>query len=303
MKVFNPQDLKRLFRPAKDSSKGENGQVVIIGGSALFHGAPILALKTASRIVDMVFFTSPEPAVGEAAERLRSELSSFIWVPYGEIGQYINKSNAVLIGPGFMRLTKEGERGKDVDKIGVKSKQITEELLKKFPEKQWIIDGGSLQTMEAKYIPNNAILTPNLREFKMLFGGDTKDVISDTRYVIRDMENDLSRLTSHVSRLARKYNCIIVLKLPETIVCSPEECVVIKENNPGLTKGGVGDVLAGVTVALAAKNEPFLAASSAVFIWKKAASDLYKEVGFGYNADDLAEKIPEVLGGYLKSTT
>ncbi len=282
MKNFNPQDLKRLFRPDKDSSKGDNGQVTIIGGSALFHGAPILALKVASRVVDMVYFSSPEPVIGEVADEIKSELSSFIWVPFAEINSYIEKSDTVLIGPGFRR-------------DDALSKKVTEDLLKKFPEKQWVIDGGSLQTMETDYIPKKTILTPNRKEFEMLFK-------SDTRYVIRDMENDLRRLTSCVSRIASQYHCIIVLKLPETIVCSSKECVVIKENNPGLTKGGVGDVLAGLTVALAAKNEPFLAASAAVFIWKKTASELDKEVGLSYNADDLAEKIPEVLGKYLKDT-
>lgn len=284
MKVFNPQDLKGLFRPGKDFSKGDNGQVVIIGGSALFHGAPILALKTASKIVDMVFFSSPEPSVGEVAEKLKSELSSFIWVPFEEVEQYIAKSDAVLIGPGFMRDHAE-------------SKKITKDLLQKFPEKQWVIDGGSLQVMEAKYIPKKAILTPNLKEFRMLFGGDTKDVISNTKNEIRE---GVSRFASHVSLIAKEYHCIIVLKLPETIVCSPEECVVIKENNPGLTKGGVGDVLAGLTVALVAKNEPFLAASAAVYIWKRTAGDLYRKVGFGYNADDLVNKIPVVSGEYWR---
>ena len=61
MEVFNPQELKQLYQPAFNSNGEDNGQVTIVGGSKLFHGAPILALKAASRIVDMVFFTSPEP--------------------------------------------------------------------------------------------------------------------------------------------------------------------------------------------------------------------------------------------------
>ena len=52
---------------------------------------------------------------------------------------------------------------------------------------------------------------------------------------------------------------------------------------------------AGLTVALLAKNEPFLAAASASYIAKAAADELYKKVGVNYNADDLADKIPEVL--------
>lgn len=251
-----------------------SGQVTIIGGSKLFHGAPILALKTASRIVDMVFFASPEPSIGKVAEQLKSKLSSFIWVSFNEVGEYIKKSDSVLIGPGLMRYRKEG--GKKFDGVGKKSKEITEKFLSEFPQKQWVIDAGSLQVMETKFIPKNAILTPNKKEYQMLFG---------------DMEPD---------QAAKKYNCIIVFKSPETIVCSPKERVLVKGGNAGLTKGGTGDVLAGLTVALVAKNPPFLAACAASFIVKKAADELYKKVGLAYNADDLAEKIPEVLGEYWR---
>ena len=53
--------LQTLLKNLHLTSTGKPTQITIIGGSDLFHGAPILALKTASRIVDMVFFTSPDP--------------------------------------------------------------------------------------------------------------------------------------------------------------------------------------------------------------------------------------------------
>ena len=58
--LFDKAELKNLYRPHTNSSGEDNGQVTIIGGSTLFHGAPIFGLITASRIVDMVFFASPE---------------------------------------------------------------------------------------------------------------------------------------------------------------------------------------------------------------------------------------------------
>ena len=105
-------DLNKLYKPSVNSSKGENGQVTIIGGSKLFHGAPLFALTTASRIVDMVFFASPEPSIGEVANKIKSKLFSFIWIPWEETEEYIKKSDAVLIGPGFMRFDSEKEAGK-----------------------------------------------------------------------------------------------------------------------------------------------------------------------------------------------
>lgn len=264
----------QLYKPRTDVEKGVNGQVVIIGGSKLFHGAPILSLKTASRIVDMVFFASPDSSVGRVAEKLKSKLASFIWIPFGEVGEYIKKSDAVLIGPGLMRYHKEG--GRQFDRVGRESKEITERLLSQFPNKQWVIDAGSLQVMDPKFIPKNAILTPNKKEYRMLFGKIEPE------------------------KATKKYQCIIIAKNKETRVCSPKESRIVEGGKGSLTKGGVGDVLAGLAVALAAKNPPFLAACAASFIAKKAANELYKKVGFAYNADDLAEKIPEVLREYLR---
>lgn len=254
---FNPELIKTLFKPAENSSGEDNGQVTIIGGSELFHGAPLLSLKAASRIVDMVFFSSPESSLGRVAENMKSNLSSFIWVPWEGVEGYIKKSDAVLIGPGFMR--------------GDKSRKITKNLLEKFPNQRWVIDAGSLQVMEAGWIPRGAILTPNKKEYQMLFG----DIPPD--------------------KVAKDYNCVITLKGPQTTICSPRECVLVTNGNAGLTKGGTGDVQAGLTVALYVKNDTFLSACAGSFITKKAGDELYQKVGFNYNADDLANQIPQTF--------
>lgn len=275
IKTFDPKVLRKLYRPAPESSGEDNGQVIIIGGSSLFHGAPLLALKVASRIVDMVFFVSPEPSVGSVAEQIKSKLFSFIWVPWEEAEDYIEKVDAVLIGPGFMRFRSEkvphGERHHVCDEACQIAKNITEKFLKKYPQKKWVIDAGSLQVMDAEWIPKEAVLTPNKKEFVLLFGDATPQ------------------------EAAKKYSCTIVYKGPTTLVCSPDECAEVKGGNPGMTKGGTGDVLAGLTVALLAKNESFLAASAASYVAKLAADTLYKRVGTNYNADDLAKEIPSTL--------
>ncbi len=273
MKTFEEKELQKIYKP-QDAKKGFNGKVTIIGGSYLFHGAPLLSLKTASRIVDMVFFSSPEPAVGKVAGELKSKLNSFIWVPFSQIEEYINKSDAVLIGPGLMRYHQENE--KSSDRNGKKTKKITESLLSEFPRKQWVIDAGSLHVMDKRFIPTQAILTPNQGEYESLFGHQKP------------------------AEAAKDNDCIIVFKNAQTEVFSPKEGQIVKGGNKGLVKGGTGDVLAGLSTALVAKNPPFWSACAASFILKKAADELYQKVGFAYNADDLADKIPEVLGRYLR---
>ncbi len=300
MRTFDPNELKKLYQPHPLSSGEQNGQVTIIGGSKLFHGAPILSLKVASRIVDMVFFASPEESFREVTNRIKSELMSFIWVPWEDVDAYIKKSDAVLIGPGFMRYRRENQKSeiknqngsseiRSYDSEGRKTRNITQRLLKQFPEKRWVIDAGSLQVMDVEWIPEKAILTPNTKEFEMLF----KVKIQKSNIKMTDQNSKI------VGEMVKRYGCTIVLKGPETIVASPNDCALVKGGNAGLTKGGTGDILAGLTVALLAKNEPFLAAASASFIIKKAADELYEKVGVNFNSDDLADKIPETLKNLL----
>lgn len=263
-----PGEVKALYQPPSESHKGQNGKLTIIGGSRLFHGASLWALKVASRIVDMVFYSSI-PKNNQLTKKLKKEIYDFICVPREKIESYINESNAILIGPG---LTREKE-----------TKSLTEKLIEEFPGKQWVIDAGSLQMMKPESIPHKAILLPHKKEFRGLFGFEgTKE---------------------NASKMAKKYRCVIVIKGLIDYVCSSTE---IRENhtgNEGMTKGGTGDVLAGLTAALACKNEPFLAACAAAFVNGLAGDRLKKRVGAYYNASDLTDEIPATLKWCLDYST
>ncbi len=264
---FDPAEVNKLFKPEGES---RNGQITIIGGSELFHGAPLLSLTTASKIVDMVFFSSPDPSVGEVANVVKSKLFSFIWVPFEEIDKYIDKSDAILIGPGLMRYRKEAEPVND--DAWMKTREITKRLLEKHKDSKWVIDAGSLQVLEKDWIPEDAILTPNSKEYSSLFGDiDPKEA-------------------------SAKYKCTIILKGVIDKVCFNGECINVAGGNAGMAKGGTGDTLAGLTVALFAKNDAMRAASCASYITKKAGDELFDKVRTNFNADDLAKMVPEVLG-------
>ena len=45
----------QIVLPAPDSRKGDNGKLLIVGGSELFHAAGAWSLEAAARVVDMVF--------------------------------------------------------------------------------------------------------------------------------------------------------------------------------------------------------------------------------------------------------
>ena len=264
---FTEKDLQKLWRPDKDSSGEDNGQVTIIGGSKLFHGAPMLAVKAASRLVDMVFFGSPERDLEKVAK-----LNSFIWIPWEDMEEYVAKSEAILIGPGMMRYRSENSKSeilnsKLFDEAGTETRMLTQYLLGKYKEKRWVIDGGSLQTIDKTFIPKNSILTPNKYEYEILFGG------------------------TKIEEAAKKHKCVIISKGPVAIVTDGETTYEVRGGNAGLTKGGTGDVLAGIIVGLAAKNPPLLAAAVGAYVVKKTAEKLFLDRGYGYNADDVADRL------------
>lgn len=249
----NDSIIKSLVLPKLGSHKGQNGRLLVIGGSHLFHAASLWALEVASRIVDLVHYSS----VAENNDLVKKEFRNGIVIPRSDLDEYIEEDDAILIGPGMLR-DKETE-------------ELTHKLLTAYPQKQWVIDAGSLQMLKLDDIPKNAVLTPHHGEYARLFG------------------------EADVSDVAKKHNCIVLLKGQKDIAASPTETRTIEGGNEGMTKGGTGDVLAGLVAALACKNDPFLATIAGSFINKKAGDALYESVGPFFNASDLASQIPKTM--------
>lgn len=292
MQQFNPDELKKLYIPPSDSHKGHNGKLLVIGGSHLFHAASLWALQIASRIVDMVFYSSV-PENNLIVEELKKEFRNGIIVRRDDIESYIDEADAVLIGPGMMRAENPVESRKSkvesleeinkLDDEGEQSYWLTKYLLEKYPSKKWIIDAGALQMIDPEWLlslKGNVILTPHPLEFARVFR----------------IKNHESRITENdVKEMAKKYNVTIVLKGEKDIVCSSEKCVDIAGGNAGMTKGGTGDVLAGLIAALATQNDLWLAATAGAYFNKKAGDALFEKVGYYFNASDLADEIPHVM--------
>ncbi len=293
MKSVTTQDLQSLYIPPRNSHKGQNGRLLLIGGSHLFHAASLWSLTVASRIVDLVHYSSV-PENNELVNTIKSEFRDGIVIPRSDIDNYVEEDDVILIGPG---MTRDNE-----------TKELTDGLLKKYPHKQWVIDAGALQMMDLEVIPKNAILTPHHGEFEHAFGAEVAlrsqknldpssvSLPTDHNQDAREKEKpDQIFSLPALEFIAKKYHCIVLLKGPQDIACSPTECRVIEGGNAGMTKGGTGDVLAGLIAALACKNDPWLATIAGSFINKKAGDALYKTVGPFFNASDLANQIPRTM--------
>lgn len=291
--AFNPA-AARLYQPPVGSHKGQNGKLLVIGGSKLFHSSVFWSADMASRIVDLVHFTSP---ANENNELVRKKIKERFWtgivIDWGEVEEYIKEDDAVLIGPGMIRsenTAAEDRRPKiesELDRWGKEDKtgKIVNFLLKKYPSKKWVIDGGALQEIDANLITKNCILTPHQGEFRRLF-----EKIRPARGSAGPGTREQCRYLSQALRGA-----VILLKGPADIICRGKKCVSVKGGNPGMTKGGTGDVLAGLTAALYCKNGAWTAAAAGSYIAKKAAARLFQKAGIYFNAQDLLEEIPPVM--------
>jgi len=306
MLQFNIDDLKKLYIPPSGSHKGQNGKLMIIGGSQLFHAASLWALTIASKVVDMVFYSSVVEN-NQIVHDLKKEFRNGIIVARTEIENYIEEADAILIGPGMVR-TELGNREqgignslKEIDKLedeGLQSYYLTKYLLEKYPKKKWVIDAGALQMMEPEWLlqlNGNVIITPHPVEF-----GRVRLKIKDLR-LKKEMENE--GLEKQVELFSKEFNCVVLLKGEHDTICGPFgeiRCYRISGGNAGMTKGGTGDVLAGLVAALACNNDMFLAATAGSYFNKKAGEALFKKVGYYFNASDLASEIPiamrELLG-------
>lgn len=85
-----------------------------------------------------------------------------------------------------------------------------------------------------------AILTPHLREFARLFG---------------ELPANCCEIPSRLREIATSTNKVILLKSAPTYIASPDGNVyIIPVANSGMAKGGSGDVLSGIIVALLAQG-------------------------------------------------
>src|SRR5260221_1262390 len=154
MQVFNPKDLEKLYIPKETSHKGQNGKLMVIGEYKLFHAASLWSMEVATRIVDMVFYSSV-PENNEIVLSSKKDWQGGIVVPRESLENYIEEADAILLGPGMVRTDKKIQdtnhkiqKIQEIDKIQDEGEQtyfLTKYLLEKYPNKKWIIDAGVLQ--------------------------------------------------------------------------------------------------------------------------------------------------------------
>lgn len=222
----------------------------------------------------MVHYSSTEENQ-EIFLSLKKKFQNGIIVLQEKLMEYVKEDDAILVGSGMVREGKEAEY----------TFNLTKSLIKNFPEKQFIFDAGALQVMKPEWLlelKKPAIITPHQKEFEKLF-----DVL------IHQMS--FTEKVKLVQNMGKKYNSIILLKAIVDIISDGDELYLVEGGNAGLTKGGTGDILAGLTTALSSNNPALNSAVSASILLKKTGEKLFHSKGYWYNVGNIIDMIPEVL--------
>ncbi len=259
-KKIGTGEVKALNRPGEKSHKGQNGQVLIVAGNEKYHGALLLAARTAGQIADLVFVSSiPENL--EIVKKMKPKLPEFIAVEEQEIPAYSQKADAILLGPGL-------GTGEDI-------RPRVNRVVSRNKKKKVVLDADALKTIDKKFLHKNCLLTPHAGEFQELF--------------------EIKPTEKNIKKMAQKYGCTILLKGNKDIISDGEEVKINETGNPGMTKGGTGDVLAGLATGLASRNDLFLSACAAAFINGLAGDRLQQRKSYYYSASELVREIPKVI--------
>jgi len=259
--------LKKITLPDPTSHKGQNGKLMIIGGSELFHAASKWSLDTASRFVDMVFYSSI-PSNNQLIHESKLNFWNGIVVERDDLESYIDESDCILIGPGMTRSNE--------------TESLTNYLLSKYSDKKWVVDAGALQMVSPENLNSNVIITPHQKELTSLLQkmGKTDDkTIPLAQKIVPILKSGVT----------------VLVKGKIDYVFQLQKMIPIEGGNAGMTKGGTGDVLAGLVAGLYCQHPALTAAVVSSYINKKTGDYLYQEVGPYFNATDLAESVPQVM--------
>lgn len=275
------QDL-RLPRRPRDAHKGKFGKVYMVGGSMTMSGAPVMAAQAAVRTgAGTVTVGVPQQIWPVAATKLDEAMVQPL--PSGKDGllelgaafmvlERLAKYSVCLVGPGL---------GRSNTVHAVVRTLLQESVL------PIVLDADGINALEGHIdvldgrIGRCTILTPHDAEFKRL-GGDLSH--GDRLKAARDF--------------ALEHGCALILKGHSTVTAFPDGTAYINTTgNPGMAKGGSGDILAGVLVSLLAQGfTPREAAPMAVWIHGHAGDLCAEELGeYGMAPADLIAKLPKAM--------
>ena len=264
------------------SRKGDNGTVLVVGGSYIYHGAPILSSIASLRCgTDLVYTSVPKINVSST----RSFSPNLIVLPL--VDQKLTKGAATkLLGllPGNLDSATIGMG------LAIQEKNALLHLVKSLlnSDVRLSLDASALVPEVLPLLANkNVVVTPHAGEFKRLFG-------------IAPSESKKERI-SLVEKMSKEFGVTILLKGFTDVISNGSITYVYEKKTPGMTVGGTGDVLSGLVAGMLSKNRKAVeSAASAAFINGLAGKAAQKKFGLHMTSMDLLDEIPSVMKPFDK---
>jgi len=256
---MGPGDLTLVPRRAAGARKGQNGEVLVIGGGP-YQGAPYLAGLGALRAgADIVRIASPvfEPVPDLIYERLEGDHIAADHLE--KILGLVERADAVVVGNG----------------LGTGSHDVV--LAVAGAAEKAVFDADALRLPLP--VSKEAIYTPHAGEFERMTGSSPPAGLVDRGHAVRDA--------------AKKG--VTLLKGPIDVISDGSRVRFNPTGSPSMAVGGTGDVLAGVAGALLCRLPAFDAACIAAYVNGSAGMIAAQKRGDGMTATDLVEEIPSVL--------
>jgi len=264
---------KMLPKRDPNSRKGQNGRILVIGGSKEYFGSPALVgLASLRSGADLCYLLVPRFIAPVVAGYLPDLI---VW---SYEGYYLNNKARDLLH--------ELEKRADVLVVGnglTKRPQVLSLARKIIAlwQKALVIDADALMP-GLQPASKTVVFTPHAVEFERLGGGKPS--------------HNLNERERQVARLAGSLGATVLLKGVVDIISDGSTTLTNKTGNAGMTAGGTGDTLAGVCATLLAQGaKPLEAAAAAAFVNGAAGDRAFSRLGYYMLASDLINELPFVL--------
>ena len=273
------KNIIKGFMPTrnKSSRKGDNGKVLVVGGSYVYHGAPVLSSLAALRTgTDLVYTAVPKNNV-QATRAISPDL---IVIPLADakltrgsvnklLGQIPKDLDSATIGMGLAI--------QDIEALKI----LVKSLLNR--DVRLSLDASALVKSILPLIKGkNVVVTPHSGEFYRLFG--------------EELPSEKKNHVKFIEKVAKKYSVTILLKGQTDIISDGKRTFQnSKTESSAMTVGGTGDVLSGIISGLLARNRNSLeSAAIAAYLNGLCGKYVQKEIGIHMVASDLINALPYV---------
>ncbi len=276
----------------QESHKGSYGHLLAVAGSRRYRGAASLtaegALRTGAGIVTLA---SVEPVLAAVTARLpeccllpcqENEAGGISAQGADPLSEALQKATVLLMGPGL---------GNTADTRALVRRLVGE------ARGTVVLDADALNAAAAllaagEPMPRPAgslILTPHPGEMSRLTGLTAAEIAADPAGI--------------AARYAERWECTLVLKGHRTLIGAPDGRMWQNTTgNAGLSRGGSGDVLAGMVSGLSACGLPAPeAAACAVWLHGAAADRTADRLGqYGMLPHDLLTDLGQIFAEHYR---